>query len=359
MIIHGDCLLKMQEMEDNSISAIVTDPPYGLKFMGKDWDHGIPGIPYWKETLRISKPGSFMLAFGGTRTFHRLTCSIEDAGWEIRDCIMWLYGSGFPKGKGCLKPAWEPIIMARKNGPNPKLNIDECRIDILKCDDIYKKNPHTNHKDLNSYCGNLGKSTYCIPQGRWPSNLLLDEESAALLDQQSGISRSRDGGKSGSNANPMSWTEDNKDRPRKAPNDSGGASRFFYCAKASSSERNFGCEDLPIKLSPYSQEIGNGEGLRIKNRVSSPRSNNHPTVKPVKLMEYLIKLIMPPKDGLLLDPFAGSGTTLLAAQNLGFKAIGIEKDEGYCQIAKSRLGYNSKNDMINLEQEIEPMAQSR
>src|SRR5271165_1061567 len=128
MIIHGDCLLKMQEMDDESISAIVTDPPYGLKFMGKDWDHGIPGIPYWKEAFRICKPGSFMMAFGGTRTFHRLTCSIEDAGWEIRDCVMWLYGSGFPKGKGCLKPAWEPIILARKKGPNPQLNIDECRI---------------------------------------------------------------------------------------------------------------------------------------------------------------------------------------------------------------------------------------
>ena len=123
-IIFGDCLEEMRKMEESSISGVVTDPPYGLKFMGKGWDHGIPGVDYWKEMLRICSPGAFLLSFGGTRTFHRLTCSIEDAGWEIIDCLMWLYGSGFPKSQGSLKPAWEPIIMARKKGVIKKLNIE-------------------------------------------------------------------------------------------------------------------------------------------------------------------------------------------------------------------------------------------
>src|SRR5208337_491465 len=222
MIINDDCLKKMSKMESNSISAIITDPPYGLKFMGKDWDHGIPGIIIWEEALRICKPGSFLLSFGGTRTFHRLTCAIEDAGWQIRDCIVWLYGSGFPKshnkfgieGYGtALKPAWEPIIMAMK-----------------PCDGTFKQN--------------------------------------AEIWEQAGI---------------------------------------------------------------------NIDDLRMENEQKRlPRKNDHPTVKPLKLMEYLIKLIMPPKDGILLDPFAGSGTTILAGQNLGYKVIGIEKDEGYCEIARQR-----------------------
>jgi DNA modification methylase len=124
MIICGDCLEEMAKMESNSIDSIVTDPPYGLSFMGKDWDYGIPGIHFWVEALRVAKPGCHLLAFGGTRTFHRLACAIEDSGWEIRDCLGWIYGSGFPKShnlKGdheglgtALKPAWEPIIMARK-----------------------------------------------------------------------------------------------------------------------------------------------------------------------------------------------------------------------------------------------------
>src|SRR3990167_8970460 len=119
-ILHGDCLSKMARMAPNTIDAIVTDPPYGLGFMGKDWDCGVPGIVFWQEMLRVAKPGAHLVAFGGTRTHHRLMCAIEDAGWEIRDVLCWLYGSGFPKshngpwGGTALKPAWEPIILARK-----------------------------------------------------------------------------------------------------------------------------------------------------------------------------------------------------------------------------------------------------
>jgi DNA modification methylase len=127
-LLEGDALVRLAETEAASIDACVTDPPYGLGFMGRMWDHGIPGVPYWTEVLRVLKPGSHLVAFGGTRTYHRLTCAAEDAGFEIRDCLMWLYGSGFPKGKGCLKPGWEPIVLARKPAPAPWLNVDGCRI---------------------------------------------------------------------------------------------------------------------------------------------------------------------------------------------------------------------------------------
>lgn len=190
MIIHGDCLEEMCEMEENSISCIVTDPPYGLKFMGKSWDHGIPGVPFWKEALRICKPGSYLLAFGGTRTYHRLTCAIEDAGWEIRDCLMWIYGSGFPKGKGCLKPAYEHIIMARRGSckvSNNFLNIDECRIPTgekwkQSCQNI------SGNKWMNAD-GRTEKIYTSNDLGRWPANVLFDEEAANILDEQSGISK--------------------------------------------------------------------------------------------------------------------------------------------------------------------------
>lgn len=344
----------MQKMESNSISAIVTDPPYGLKFMGKEWDHGIPNIPFWREALRITRPGAFLLSFGGTRTFHRLTCAIEDAGWKIRDCLMWLYGSGFPKshnhfgleGYGtALKPAWEPIIMAMKpcddtfaqnaeKWEQAGINIDGCRIAIDQDDDIYGKNPHTQHIDKSSYSGGLGISNSNVLKGRWPANLILDEEAGAMLDEQSGILKS---GK----LNPISTPKSNDIYGKyvyaninKFESNSGGASRFFYCAKASASERNAGCEELLDKIGGGMNATVHGD---TRTGHISIQKNNHPTVKPLKLMEYLIKLVMPPKDGVLLDPFAGSGTTILAAKNLGYTAIGIEKDEEYCEIARKRI----------------------
>lgn len=311
MIINADCLDYMKTMESNSMSSIVTDPPYGLSFMGKDWDHSVPGKPYWEEAIRVTKPGGFILAMGGTRTFHRLACAIEDSGWEIRDTITWLYGSGFPKshnhfgieGYGtALKPAYEPIIMAMK--PIDKtfannatvwgqagINIDGSRIgeEILPSQTRGISKIGT-FEDAN---GNITPER----KGRWPANVILDEESGKML---------------------------------------GDPSRFFYCAKASSKERNEGLEEFPDRIPVYSREAANGEGLRVSDS-KLPRKNNHPTVKPLELMEYLITLVMPPKDGVLLDPFAGSGTTILAAQRLGFKAIGIEKSAEYCEIANARI----------------------
>lgn len=128
-VIEGDCLEVMPTLAADSFDSIVTDPPYGLGFMGKQWDHGVPGVPFWAEAKRLLKPGAYMLAMGGSRTYHRLTCAVEDAGFEIRDCLMWVYGSGFPKAKSCLKPAYEPILLCRKPGKGMReLGIDECRI---------------------------------------------------------------------------------------------------------------------------------------------------------------------------------------------------------------------------------------
>lgn len=306
-IIHGDCLEEMRKMESNSISAIVTDPPYGISFMGKGWDHAVPNRTVWAECFRIMVPGSFLLAMGGTRTFHRLTCEVEDAGYEIRDCISWLYGSGFPKshnhygiqGYGtALKPAWEPIIMAMKpcdgtfkqsaeKWGQAGINIDECRIgNIVETWPVSRSGGIWIRGDV--------IKTVNHNKGRWPANVIFDEEAASIL---------------------------------------GEPSRFFYCAKASSSERNEGLDGLPLQ----SNMRVNGPRESEEEKFSTKVKNNHPTVKPIKLMEYLIKLVMPPKDGILLDPFAGSGTTILASKRLGFDAIGIEKQAEYVEIARARI----------------------
>lgn len=252
---------------------------------------------------------------GGTRTFHRMASAIEEAGYEIRDTIMWIYGSGFPKshnhfgieGYGtALKPAHEPITLAMKpidgtfkqnaeKWGQAGINIDACRIG--------------NPEDKRAACtrsGGIWTKGEIVDaphdgKGRWPANVIFDEEAARMLDEQ-------------------------QDK----------VSRFFYCAKASSSERNGGLEGMPLHIAP---KTGSEKRITVggSKDIALPRQNNHPTVKPLKLMEYLIKLIMPPKDGILLDPFAGSGTTILAAHRLGLKAIGIEKQPDYAEIARARL----------------------
>ena len=355
-IIHGDCLEEMGKIYSNAISAIVTDPPYGLSFMGKVWDNAVPGSDYWKACLRIIKPGGFLLAMGGTRTFHRLALSIEEAGFDIRDTIMWIYGSGFPKshnrfgleGYGtALKPVYEPIIMAMKpldgtfkqnaeKWGQAGINIDGCRVGIEE-----RFNPPTTKGKTAS----LGSLENCHGEGnkvkgRWPANAIFDEEAGALLDEQSGQSKSRDGfisitkGSDSICADSKGMFSEGKINTFQGHGDSGGASRFFYCAKASSRERNEGLEGLPDKIGGGMCSTVSGD---TRTGHITIQKNNHPTVKPLKLMEYLIRLVMPPKDGILLDPFAGSGTTILAAKRLGFNAIGIEKQKEYCDIANARL----------------------
>ena len=318
-----------------SVDFVVTDPPYGLKFMGKKWDYQIPSVEIWHELLRVCKPGAMILCFGGTRTFHRLTCNIEDAGWEIRDCMMWLYGSGFPKshnnfgleGYGtALKPAWEPIIMAMKpltgtyeeNFKKWKIggiNIDDSRIGTggtkRSHQSDYPKN-EDGTEDRSEHWARTGHSIEAIDKGRWPANLILDEEAGTMLDEQSGISFSpkeivKGAGRSGGIKGKTTGHHF-----QQGHGDSGGASRFFYCAKVSPSERG--------------------------------KHNNHPTIKPQKLLEYLIKLLAPSGNPILLDPFCGSGSTLVACKTLGVQGIGIDICEEYCEIAKKRIEFIPESD---------------
>ena len=328
-IINDDCLHAMQGLEDNSIDSIVTDPPYGLSFMGKDWDHGIPGVVFWQEALRIAKPGCHLLAFGGTRTFHRLAVAIEDAGWEIRDTVMWVYGSGFPKShnlKGewqgygtALKPAWEPVIVARKpiegtvannvlKWGTGGINIDGCRVGTETMTEERATPSGSGCYQWNKEKCKADKLNDPIQHiGRFPANLIHDgsDEVLSVFPQtKAGVAvRHNSGGNTfgGDNAKPP--------MDDLGYGDSGSASRFFYCAKASKSER--------------------GEG------------NNHPTVKPLALMRYLCRLVTPP-DGVVLDPFCGSGSTLVGALQEGFRYIGIEKDPDYVNIAYARTKHALK-----------------
>lgn len=312
-LLLGNNLEKLRELEDNSIDSIVSDPPYGLSFMNKKWDYDVPSVAFWKEVYRVLKPGGHILSFGGTRTYHRMVVNIEDAGFEIRDCIQWLYGSGFPKshniGKAtnddnwegwgtALKPSNEPIVMARKPLEESTvaknvlkygtggINIDDSRIGNGKWDGIIEES-----------------------NGRFPANIILDETAAEELDKQSGISKpkkERIGIRGGRTIHEGGWKKDNEG---KWPGDNGGgASRFFYTSKASKKERNLG-------LKSYS---------------------THPTVKPIQLMSYLCKLITPP-NGTILDPYMGSGSTGIAALLNGFNFVGMEMEEEYFNIASSRI----------------------
>lgn len=450
IVLHGDSLEILKDLPDNSVDAVVTDPPYGLAFMGKKWDYDVPLKELWAQVLRVLKPGGHLLSFGGTRTYHRMVVQIEDAGFEIRDQVMWIYGSGFPKslnvqkalekeyecqysknvsvverlskhtrlelleettgsvlgsvliplegaleklmviGKAddsseatatfllestestnlntatllnaaladslnptrrfitltklstitglkicsllpklsmldntcgigtALKPANEPIVLARK--PLEKgltvaenvlkwgvgaINVDASR--IATSDNLnggaYSKTDRENpfFKKLDA---NVGDFTQ--PQGRWPANVLFDEEAASVLDEQSGTLKS-------------------------------GASRFFYVAKASKRERNAGLEGVsPTRSQGARPNSADASGKFPDHDHRERGGNNHPTVKPVKLMEYLIRMVTPP-GGVVLDPFLGSGTTGVAAKRLNFGFIGIEREAEYVEIAEKRI----------------------
>ncbi len=395
-IIHGDALEVLKGMEANSVDAVVTDPPYGLVgasrgsssqpgdlatpygrsgpskkrggFMGKEWDASIPGAEYWSEALRIAKPGAYILAFGGTRTFHRLAVAIEDAGWEIRDTLMWVYGSGFPKSRNvcldmdkmdghgnrghriavanrhhpdgtlepngehlpayepktdaakqwagwgtALKPAWEPIIMARKpmvgtvaanvlEWGTGALNIDGCRVEGTPAPTRFDPAKH-GHEGWRMNATGAECAANASPLGRWPANLIHDgsEEVLAGFPKSSTTGKRSDKSKSAEVGGTI-WLANNHQSTEYT--DTGSAARFFYCAKASKSDR--------------------GE------------SNGHPTVKPTELMRYLVRLVTQP-GGTVLDPFTGSGSTGKAAVLEGFEFIGIEREAEYVAIAEARI----------------------
>jgi DNA modification methylase len=446
-LVQADCVEAMRAMSADSIDAIVCDPPYGLEFMGKEWDRLEPARdsqrwagterkligdgsgkggdfsermgemptfrpkrnprchacghyrfsgspcacknPTWDhrtnehsdkmqawhqawavEALRVLKPGAHLLAFGGTRTFHRLTCALEDAGFEIRDCLSYLYGSGFPKSKNigngfgtALKPAWEPIVLARKpiserniaanvlRWGTGALNIDGCRVDYLGPEDaaaaaaeIRSRQTTRNFKGWGMKEQDLTAEEYAsgpARHGRWPANVTLDAEAADALDQQSGQLTSGD--RSGHRNEPKTQNtygsfELQDERP--SLGDAGGASRFFYTAKADRAERNAGLAGMDAKQRDESRNADqpnmNGGDGNAYNRGVKPIRNHHPTVKPVDLMCWLVRLATPP-GGTVLDPFMGSGTTGMAALRQGFSFVGIEREPDYYEIAKRRI----------------------
>jgi site-specific DNA-methyltransferase (adenine-specific) len=302
-------------MPDCSVDAVVTDPPYGLSFMGKKWDYDVPSTEIWAECLRVLKPGGYLLAFAGTRTQHRMAVRIEDAGFEIRDMLAWMYGSGFPKSHNldgdrqgwgtALKPAMEPITMARKpfkatvaqnvqEWGTGAINIDGCRIGEEEIIQHRPKEWRGFHKlQDGEISGYEDASTVC----RWPANVMHDG-SAEILQGM------------------------------------GEAARFFYTPKACKDDRDDGCEMMEPKFAP-TMNSGIG-GLEHHPDVATSKHNFHPTVKPTDLMRYLCRLVTP-TGGVVLDPFTGSGSTGRGAVLEGFRFIGCEMDADYITIAKARI----------------------
>lgn len=343
----GDCLERLKELPDNSIDAIVTDPPYGLSFMGKKWDYDVPAVEVWAECLRVLKPGGHLLAFAGTRTQHRMAVRIEDAGFEIRDMIAWVYGSGFPKshngkwGGTALKPALEPITMARKplagtveanwrQHGTGALNIDGCRVGT---DDVLQGGAGGLLSHVRDGKALPGAGTFkASDMGRWPANLIHDG-SDEVLD---GFPHTKSGTFSGHRNQPKTKNAFGAfavQDERGHVGDEGSAARFFYCAKASKRDRDDGLECFTVDTTD------DGRKTSIDNpylRGQTERRNTHPTVKPTDLMRYLCRLVTP-AGGVVLDPFMGRGSTGKAAMLEGFLFVGIERDEQYIAIAEARI----------------------
>jgi DNA modification methylase len=418
-ILNGDSLEILKSLEENSLDSLVTDPPYGLSqvtpqmmkecltswssgdtwtpknkkggFMGKGWDSFVPQPDLWREVYRVMKHGAYGVVFAGTRTQDLMSISLRLAGFEIRDTIMWIYGSGFPKshnvalgidkklghtnrGKAiptasryqasdteeknkltsnpvgaytsrderskqwvgygtALKPAYEPIILIRKPPEGTVadnalkwgvggINIDSTRIPLQEGETIGV--PPQPNKVTEAQRGfritteKIGSMSDDWKKGRWPANIMLDAESAQELDQQSGIQKS---GTAGSKS--RAWGVAGKPtigkweaKGSEGYGDTGGASRFFYTTKANKKEREAGLE----------------------SRTDSKRANVHPTVKPIDLMQYLVRLVTP-AGGTVLEPFLGSGTTLCACALEGFHGVGIEREEEYAEIARARVDH--------------------
>jgi site-specific DNA-methyltransferase (adenine-specific) len=356
-VICGDSLHVLPTLDAESVDAIVCDPPYGLSFMGKDWDHGVPGEAFWREALRVAKPGAHLVAFGGTRTWHRLAVAIEDSGWEIRDNLCWLFGSGFPKshngpwGGTALKPAHEPVILARKpligtvaanvaQYGTGGINVDGCRLTPVGAvqDKGRGRNELGQSQGWNAHQNR--NTPYDGTQGRWPANVVLDEEAAGMLDAQTGITASTDRPRNNGAFKSVAKGAETA-RVSFGHSDSGGASRFFYTAKASRKEREAGLEGMDGRK--QGQRYGNVQDARPHTSEGyeysrKPTSNHHPTVKPIALMRWLCRLVTP-KGGLILDPFTGSGTTGCAAVLEGFRFVGVEREPEYAAIAEKRIAH--------------------
>ncbi len=358
-IRHGDCLEVLRAMPDCSVDAVVTDPPYGLSFMGKKWDYDVPSVEIWHECLRVLKPGGHLLAFAGTRTQHRMACRIEDAGFEIRDMIAWVYGSGFPKSHNlsgdwqgwgtALKPALEPITVARKpligtvaanvlaHGTGA-INVDGGRVGST----VETWPASRSYEPGQIQPGGKGQTqrTGEAPAGRWPANLIHDgsNEVLGLFPQSAGQQGALTGDEpSSKTANAFGeFAGRSAMQPR---GDAGSAARFFYCAKASKRDRDEGLEGFEERKAGIGDDRPSGsswERRAPEKNPNAPRANIHPTVKPTDLMRYLCRLVTP-LGGVVLDPFCGSGSTGKAAVLEGFQFIGIERDPQYVEIARARV----------------------
>jgi len=346
-LVNADCFEALKDLADNSVDAVVSDPPYGLGrcspaevaecmiawakgetwtpkgsgFMGKAWDAWVPPPELWREVLRVLKPGGHALIFAGSRTQDLMGMSLRLAGFEMRDVVQWLYGTGFPKsldvGKAtqdkkwegwgtALKPAYEPVLLVRKplSGTVADnvlsfgvggINIDGCRIDT---DEIRVQGTQKSCGITDFVRGGIRDGGKVYDKGRFPSNVLIDQATAEQLEQQVDT-----------------------------------VSRFFYRAKAGKSEREAGLNDLPLRKAGAMS----GAETRPDRPTNHPmRANYHPTVKPIDIMRYLARLITP-LGGIVLDPFMGSGTTGCACALEGFDFIGIEREPDYFEIAQSRI----------------------
>ena len=416
-LITGNCEDQLKNLPDNSVDSVVTDPPYELGFMGKSWDSS--GIAYnvemWKEVLRVLKPGGYLLSFGGSRTYHRMACAIEDAGFEIRDQIMWVYGSGFPKSldvakaidkmagvefeakpasgvgfmnssddgynttlnqlvqtgestdeankwKGwgtALKPAHEPIVMARKplsektvaknvlEHGTGGINIDGSRIgtEVRTYGGMSANQPEVGTFRDNNW---VPKDIEVTVSGRWPANFIHDgsDEVLELFPDTGKSTGGRIGKKDTSGVNIVPAGQYEAGDP--GFGDSGSAARYFYCAKTSKKYRNEGLDDFEAKsigpkghgLNRVCQTCGTlqmkGCNCPDATYINQAKANHHPTVKPTDLMRYLVRMVTPP-NGTVLDPFTGSGSTGKAATLEGFNFIGVEQNPDYAAIAEARI----------------------
>lgn len=367
---HGDCLEVLKSLPECSVDAVVTDPPYGLSFMGKRWDYDVPSVEVWTECLRVLKPGGYLLAFAGTRTQHRMAVRIEDAGFEIRDMIAWVYGSGFPKSLDVSK-ALDKAAGAERESIGPNQWAD--RGGLVQANTYGAPSrpdataPATEaSRQWQGWGTALKPALEPITVARKPligtvaANVLAHGTGAVNVDgcrvgsevRFNAAAANKAGGNS-YNMSAVGMPQDANGReaigrwPANLIHDGseevaevfGDPARFFYCAKASKKDRDEGLDGFEKRLAASAcarvSQLQGEESTCISN-TKNPRANVHPTVKPTDLMRYLCRLVTPPR-GVVLDPFTGSGSTGKAAMLEGFRFIGIEREAEYVEIAKARV----------------------